>query len=374
MQEVQSQPPMILSSDQQECYDKILAWLEGKFNKGQELSLGGYAGTGKTTLLKKLTDELMDSHNPLTMSLTGKAVSVLIRKGVDAATIHSSIYFVHMEKKKPIFTLRPTIEEDPDLLIIDEASMVSVDLYRDLLSFGHPILWVGDHGQLEPIGRNPGVMKDPILKLEKIHRQAEGNPIIALADKIRRGSHPSAIVRKDDNEIEILSKKSIPDSKLLEPDQIIVGINRTRVKINKLVRELKGYPLFTLQPGDKVVCLKNDRKQGLFNGLQGVIVTVAPDKSWPIYHCMVKLDGGRVWKGEMHIEQFNKAKGLHESERAFWGVTHWDYAYAVTCHKAQGSEWPTVMVVEESAGTLWAMPRWRYTAVTRASERLLYAC
>jgi len=361
-----------LSEDQQKAFNHILTWIREA--NSPELSLGGYAGTGKTTLIKELMRTI--DRNVLVMSLTGKAVSVLVKKGVDAATIHSSIYHVHIEKKKPVFTLRSVLEEHPDVLVVDEASMVSTQLYEDLLSFNVPVLWVGDHGQLEPIGKNPGVMRDPTIKLEKIHRQAAGNPIIMFADRVRKGGIPAAIIGNDDEYISKVKKSGIQPKVLCSADQIICGINRTRVKVNKVVRENLFGENYTDSPipGDRVVCLKNDRKQGLFNGLQGIVVAVDTDKSWPIYHLMVKLDTGDVWRGQAHIDQFNKTKGLLEVERPLWSVTHWDYAYAVTCHKSQGSEWPHVLVIEESAGPLWCMKRWRYTAITRASERLTYAC
>lgn len=370
-QQEQQAQRLELSPDQQIAFDKVMAWIREEYNKGdQELSLGGYAGTGKTTLIKELmrrTDQEVQ-----VMSLTGKAVSVLIKKGVDAQTIHSTIYYVHTENKKPVFTLRSELDY-PDLLVVDEASMVSTELYNDLLSFGIPILWVGDHGQLEPVGKNPGVMKNPQLRLEKIHRQAEGNPIIMLAEKIRKGSVPVAIVKKGDPNIKVTKKKRLEEHDLLVANQIIVGLNRTRVKINKLVRNLQRRNPERLEPGDRIVCLKNDRRKGLYNGLQGVVLTCDDDATWPIYHVSLDLDG-RMWRGQILMEQFHHPKGLIETDRPLWQVAHFDYAYAVTCHKAQGSEWPHVMVVEESAGKLWNMARWRYTAVTRASERLTYAC
>lgn len=373
---IQPQVPsigMTLSPDQQAAYTEIRQWLSDQPEGEKEISLGGYAGTGKTTLLKYMIDKF-DSWSPQVMSLTGKACSVLVKKGVNAQTIHSSIYYVHTEKKRPVFTLRTSIEDDPDLLIIDEASMVSLDLYRDLLSFGLPVLWVGDHGQLEPIGRNPGIMKNPDIKLEKIHRQAEGNPIIMFADKIRQGGIPAAICPKGNATVEMLNKRKIDEDKLVQVDQIIVGLNRTRVKMNKIVRALRKFPPMEVVVGDRLVCLKNDRRQGLFNGLQARVLTIEADKTQPVYHVKLDLDSGLIWSGDILMEQFNKDKGLHEPDRALWSASYFDYAYAITCHKSQGSEWPTVMVVEESAGKLWSMPRWRYTAITRASERLLYAC
>jgi exodeoxyribonuclease-5 len=360
-----------LSEDQQKAFDRILDWI-GEAGCSQ-LSLGGYAGTGKTTLLKHVIEEL--PHVAQVMSLTGKAVSVLIKKGVDARTIHSTIYNVEIKDKKPIFHLKERLDDPVDLFIVDESSMVSFELYDDLLSFNLPILWVGDHGQLEPIGRNPKVMVDPDLKLEKIHRQAEGNPIIMFADKVRRGAYPEAIAERDCAEVRVVKKTQIEQEWLSEADQVIVALNRTRVKINKYVRRLRK-PYHPDMPvvGDKIVCLKNNRYEGLFNGLQGTISAVWPDKNWPVYRAIVELDGGRFWQGEMLADQFNKLKGLVEAERAYWRATHWDYAYAVTCHKAQGSEWPSVVVMDEQAGPLWSPARWRYTAVTRASERLIHAC
>jgi exodeoxyribonuclease-5 len=364
------QAQLTLSPDQKAAHNSIRRWLEGGI---AQLSLGGYAGTGKTTLLKYLLDDFTDRCYPQVMSLTGKAVSVLIGKGIDARTIHSTIYNVEIKNKKPVFHLKEHLDNPTDLFIVDEASMVSFELYDDLLSFGIPILWVGDHGQLEPIGRNPKVMSNPQIKLEKIHRQAEGNPIIMFADKVRRGAHPDAIAKKDVPEVIVTRKRQVEDEQIQSADQVICALNRTRVKLNRYIRSLRGYPVEDPCVGDRIVCLKNNRYEGLYNGLQGTICAIWKDKNWPLYRALVELDGRRAWEGEMLADQFNKLKGLVEPERAYWRATNWDYAYAITCHKAQGSEWPCVLVMDEQAGPLWAPARWRYTAVTRASERLIYA-
>jgi exodeoxyribonuclease-5 len=362
-----------LSEDQARAFQTLTEWVNRAVGhkRVDQLSLGGYAGTGKTTLLRLLIDEI-DPY-PQVMSLTGKAVSVLIKKTIPAQTIHSTIYHVEIEKKKPVFYLRDRLEDHADLFIIDEASMVSTALYKDLLTFGIPILWVGDHGQLEPIGQNPGVMKCPDVRLEKIHRQAAGNPIIMFADKVRRGAVPEAIASKEHKEIEFTRKTRVDDDDFLRVDQVIVALNRTRVKINKHYRHKMGFPADRLQPGDRVVCLKNNRKEGIFNGLQGKVVNCSLNKDWPVYWAIVELENGRIWEGEMLAEQFNKVKGLVEPDKAIWKASFWDYAYAITCHKAQGSVWPAVLVMEEPSYGLWSVARWRYTAVTRASEKLIYA-
>lgn len=364
-----------LSPDQKKAFDRILEWFACRNTqelKVRQLSLGGYAGTGKTTLLRLLVDRA--DCDVAVMSLTGKAVSVLIRKGMDAATIHSTIYHFHLEKKKPVFTLRSHIEDNPDLLIIDEASMVPTDVYKDLLSFKIPILWVGDHGQLEPVGKNPEVMLSPDIRLEKIHRQAEGNPIIMFADGVRRGNAPAAMaMTKYKPQVLVIRKGELRESELLTADQIICAFNHARVRINKGIRRELKHPVNRPTVGDRVICLKNQRQLGIFNGLQGVIQEIIPDSKLPMYYAKIELDTGRVYEGEILAKQFNHVKGLIEVPKELSKCTYWDYCYAVTCHKAQGSEWPFVVVIEESC-PLWSAARWAYTAVTRASERLVYAC
>lgn len=362
-----------LSEDQQLAFDRIKDWLEEPSEKLQ-LSLGGYAGTGKTTLLKKLLD---GRHRVAVMAFTGKAVSVLRKKGLyNAQTIHSSIYYVIVIKKKLFFTLRSEIDGYPNFIVVDEASMISTLLFKDLQSFGLPILWVGDHGQLEPVGENPGVMLNPDIRLEKIHRQAENNPIIMFADKVRRGNAPGAIhQKKDEPTIVVKLRSQLTDDDLTKAEQVICAINRTRVQLNRRIRSklcIDKAESNDPKVGDKVICLKNNRRFGVFNGLQGKILELSADPNWPVYEAKIELDTNQVTEVEIAKAQFNMVKGLCDLDSSLKDTTHWDFAYAVTCHKAQGSEWPSVVVIEETC-PLWSMARWRYTAVTRASERLVYA-
>jgi len=372
----EEQAQLDLSTDQVDALQKIQDWIKGRIC--HQLTLGGYAGTGKTTLLKQVRKNFDGST--AVMSLTGKAVSVLVKKQVPAATIHSSIYHFSLVNKKPVFYLRAKIEDEPELIIVDEASMVSTDLYDDLLSFDIPILWVGDHGQLEPIGKNPGLMKDPEIKLEKIHRQEEGNPIVAFAEAVRQGEEPKPGLclqitdphLVDVDTIKIVQKKDLTTEQLWNADQIICAMNRTRVIFNQYVRKMHELNLKHPEVGDKVICLKNNRIQGVYNGQQGIIKSITPD-SIGIYVAEIDIgDPDRNFIGKILKAQFNRVKGLATVPKGVKGVTHWDYGYCITCHKSQGSEWPSVIVVEEPCD-LWSMPRWRYTAVTRAEKELIYA-
>ena len=157
---------MRLSEEQKHVIREIMGF------KKNELRIGGLAGTGKSTVIKHLA-ELLPRF--AVCAYTGKAASVLRKKGIDRAqTIHSLIYKAYTDEKNQVrFSLSPSL--DCEWIIVDEASMVSEAIYRDLKWFGKPMVFVGDHGQLEPIGDKFNLMDDPDLRLETIHRNAGGD-------------------------------------------------------------------------------------------------------------------------------------------------------------------------------------------------------
>src|ERR1017187_3379494 len=162
---------MKISVEQQYAVDGLL-----KFSKKIQV-LSGFAGTGKSFLINYLVHNHLPNFS--VCSYTGKAAHMLRRKGVlNASTIHSLIYLPLLENGKmkldkngnPIFVLNPFPMFEG--IIIDEASMVSKEIYEDLCSFNVPLIFVGDHGQLEPIGETINLMKKPDYCLETIHRNA----------------------------------------------------------------------------------------------------------------------------------------------------------------------------------------------------------
>jgi exodeoxyribonuclease-5 len=164
------------SPDQQAVVDAIVEWRDAWPAANQTFTLGGLAGTGKSTIVSYLAGCLPGA---VVACPTGKAAHVLRRKGVDAGTIHALIYHPFGNSKgQPTYRLKRLL--DAETIIIDEASMVDSKMYGDLCSFTKPILFVGDHGQLEPIGDNPHLMRNPDVRLEEIHRQEAGNPIIRM--------------------------------------------------------------------------------------------------------------------------------------------------------------------------------------------------
>jgi exodeoxyribonuclease-5 len=353
-----------LSSEQQRVADFLLKRLK---SGAKQTVMGGLAGVGKTTLISWLIrcPDLRDKRIAVA-SLTGKAVSVLRKKGVsEAQTIHSLIYDPEEDVRgQTVFILKPFI--DFDYIFIDEGSMTNAVLYADLLSFGIPLLFVGDIGQLEPIGDDPKLMTNPDITLTEIHRQAADSPIIQFAHALRRGQlfFPPVPGKLEFGNYDLFVDK------LDEADQVICGFNKERHNINAAFRDSMDFPAKEiLCPGDKIICLKNDKNFGIFNGLIGWVERIeriggrtaivdVKDEMGIVHHCL-PMDTRQFGVDKIPFEQVDKE------------LTLWDYGYCVTCHKSQGSEWDTVLVLEQVHQN-WDRKRWTYTAATRAAKRLIY--
>jgi exodeoxyribonuclease-5 len=319
------------------------------------ITVGGRAGTGKTVVIKHLAGLL---PRFAVCAYTGKAVNVLRGKGVEARTIHSLIYKAYPDEEgKVYFSLARDLECEG--IIVDEASMVSRSIYEDLRSFGIPMVFVGDHGQLEPVGDDFNLMHEPDYRLETIHRNA--GEIAHFADYIRQGYRPSSwgVRNGPSDKIKFLPRGCHMSS---EADQAICAYNKTRAEFNTELRRAAGRGLGP-EAGDRVMCLRNDSRLGLFNGMQGVIRAVYGGELMDFEHeggvCQVPFDSG----------VFGQVK--YEFDHSRDSPVPFDYAYAATCHKCQGSEWDSVLVIEQRCD-LWDHRRWAYTAASRARERLFW--
>lgn len=337
-----------LTEEQMACAEPLC-----KLNKPMQ-TLGGLAGTGKTTLISYMTGRL---RKFACCAFTGRAAEVLRSKGIEASTIHSLIYIPTEEKTSdgmPVFRLREKL--DVDGIIVDEASMVGPALYKDLMSFGLPTIFVGDHGQLEPVGEDMYLMRNPDYKLETVHRNA--GDIALFAHHLRDGKPAHEF--KSSEIIKIIQKRDCVQY-LLDMDQIICARNDTRVAINKYVRELKGLRDPSPVKGDRIISLMNSKKLGIYNGTQGDVRTVSPMRMSAL------MDNGKSIRVKWDVSTFNSERPVKD----IIGIHPFDYAYAVTCHKAQGGEWSKVMVLEQVC-SLWDHRRWAYTAASRAREQLIW--
>ena len=407
-----------LTADQQEAEALIEAWY---FHLNTQIFvLCGYAGTGKTFLVDHVVRALglVAGESAAFVAPTGKAASVLIKAGVPATTVHSLIYTreedIEVDENGEViseqflrFVRRESIDSKIKLIVLDETSMVSDDVLRDLLSFGVKCLCCGDPAQLPPVGGSNTLLRSPVITLREIVRQERDNPIVRLAERIRAGERPQY---GEYGSVSVVPRRSLDAAarrKLFcEADQIIVGTNRTRALVNREVRAFRGIPPERILPeeGEKIICTLNDwskplDERGDFHLVNGIIGTC--------YHVREQLDGlgqldfqpeflpdcvedlpfdtGIFVRGQYYHGYGNRAclltNGIlvHEGNREMLRrfkvrredtVCRFEFAYAVTCHKAQGSEYDFVVVVDES-GFFENGREWLYTAVTRAKKRLV---
>lgn len=322
-----------------------------------EQTLGGYAGTGKTTLIKYMMDYLNGFG---IAAYTGKAANVLRKKGLSqASTIHSMIYVPYFQDGSVHFELAASLPYEG--VIIDEASMVSEEIYYDLKSFGIPIVFVGDHGQLEPVNSKFNIMAKPEIRLEEIHRNA--GEIAKFAEHIRKGK--AAGTFKSEGKIEFKRRASI--EYLMDADQVICAYNKTRVKTNANIRAELGFE-GTLNIGERVMCLRNNKHLGLFNGMQGTVSNLWEGDFGKRYMDF-EYDGTIIPSIWYDHRQFGQEKP--EIEHGRDAPNPFDYAYCITAHKAQGDEWENVMVIEQKCKN-WDHKRWAYTSASRAKEKLVW--
>jgi exodeoxyribonuclease-5 len=371
-----------LTTEQAEAVREVRAL----FQTGRrEVTLGGLAGTGKTTLAKALPRAFNLGPDAVAYcAFTGKAAAVLNKKlgGKVATTIHGLIYQKvenHCDKCPrlldedarchnaacPRCTLewerKYSLEPNIKLIVVDEASMIGEVIHDDLASYGVKIIWIGDHGQLPPVSGSLNLMEAPDVRLETIHRQAADSPILKLALEARQSGRipygefgPGVVKHRADGSFEYR------DGTL-----VLCGLNRTRVKLNRAVRANLGLTSELPQVGDRVICLRNNRYAGVYNGSTGTLTDIEHGRG--LHYIAVDLDGGGSYAGRCLPEQFGAEKTMSDAPR---GTDLWDFGYALTVHKAQGSEADSVILFEEPFGPPDVRRRWLYTAITRAKEQL----
>lgn len=420
----------IPSPQQAAAIAAIENWFRNRTRNQQIFRLFGYAGTGKTTITRHAIGELglepMDrsggSGGVLYAAFTGKAALVMTRKGTPASTSHSLIYKVseatpeeiervtreleslrgglramgpaersfaetqirRLELRladihQPRFVLNEqSLVRDADLIVLDEVSMVGAEMASDLLAFGKPILVLGDPGQLPPIkGDGAFTDADPDVMLTDIHRQAETSAIIRLAT-LARQSAPIPYGEHDDF-VWKMRRSDIGPHQFLKGGQVICGRNATRLFLNTAMKQAAGFPAAYPQgAGEKIICLKNRHDLGLVNGMFLDLSDIR-DKSALAFSAAVRTEDGnavpgRQWfyKGHFDDHVAYDAERLRRDWRDMRGLVESVWGYAITCHKAQGSQWENIIVYDDGLGrTREDRARWLYTAITRAERGLV---
>jgi exodeoxyribonuclease-5 len=230
---------------------------------------------------------------------------------------------------------------------------------------------LGDPAQLPPIsGGGFFTEHEPDHLLTEIHRQAADNPIIRMALDVREGRE---LAHGDFGAARVISRGDVDQELVLAADQVLVGTNRTRRRYNQRLRELKGFDAAYPQAGDKLVCLRNDPAKGLLNGSLWKVMTSSRETVKPGINLLVSPEEDDPDRGVAKIKLLKAAFEAPETEIPWQQKKRFDdfdYGYALTVHKAQGSQWDEVVLFDESFAFKETRQRWLYTAITRAAERL----
>ena len=384
-QKARSKEPVIityndLDDDQLDAYDGIHEWWRVQKDLGgvaAPLTVAGFAGTGKSTLLGVALPALKNPDDSVVKvaycAYTGKAANVLITKGLDASTIHSLIYnCVPEDDGKFVFELKDASEIDAELIVVDEASMVPDDMREDLESLGIPVLYTGDHGQLPPVAGNGNVMEKPRFKLETPHRQAMDSGIISMATLVRKGKAVTKGLMGVLSDAEKVGHALLKDTALLSSADIIICFkNTTREAINKRIREYRGHTHMFPEVGEKIICVKNNRNTRMVNGLVLEVLSMYEEGDLLLMDC--KDEAGILYKG---LKGFKNYFQGHPHPKIHGATLHdvFEFAYAITGHKSQGSQWDHVVIIEEVMfkSTTEMKRRWLYTVLTRAAKKLTW--
>jgi exodeoxyribonuclease-5 len=420
-----------VSEAQAKAIRAIRDWFLHRTHEQPVFRTFGYAGTGKTTITSLAIEALgLQPMTPgglggvLFAAFTGKAVLVMTRKGTPAQTIHSLIYrnseaspeeiervtaelaalegdlprmglaergfasaqIAQLKLRldhihEPQFVLNPQSDlRDADLLVLDEVSMVGKQMAEDLLAFGKPILVLGDPGQLPPIGEKSFFTdSEPDVMLTDIHRQASDSPILRLATMARQGQ-PIPFGGFDEN-VWKMSQRDVMPGQLLNGGQVICGRNATRRRLNMAMKQAAGFGAdYPTGAGEKIICLRNRNDLGLINGMFLTLTDVRAHPHNPrAFRAAIQTEDGLVipgeqefWRGEYEDHVLFDPNRNRNEWLARRGLIETSWGYAITCHKAQGSSFGTVVVFDEGFGrNAEEYNRWLYTAITRAEHGLL---
>lgn len=390
---------MDLSPDQQQARNDILAAVH---SGEREIVLSGPAGSGKTTLMRQVLEDLRELRRQTALlAPTGKAAARLRdTTGAETSTIHRALYKTVRESETGAveFADPQTVARRGGVIVCDEASMVGRNLAKDLigsLPAGAQILWVGDREQLPPVQDTWGAnFANPTALLTQVHRQAEHSPIIRLATAVRRGDDWRRIPMATGYSRMRCTREQaaawLVGQRMFGADATLVTFsNATRRQLNALVRAQSGRSGL-LDAGDHIVCTRNQYPRGIWNGEVFAVRDCWPEpvQTWSVDGVgMIDLtcadtSGGEflVWPEALDGTADSAAWRAMDDQlekRDRNRLVRCEYGECLTVHKSQGSQWDVVGLVHDKA--LDAMQdrdpetyrRLVYTAVTRAAKELV---
>lgn len=364
--------------------------------------ISGYAGSGKSTLVRFIIDALdVEEDRVCYCAFTGKAAEVLRKKGnKNVSTLHRLLY-EHIPRPAGGFFRRPKPRISYDIIVVDEVSMAPQSLIELLFSHRVYVVCLGDPFQLPPIDKdeNNHLLDHPHVFLDEIVRQAQESEIIRLTMQIR---NQEPIDYVNGHEVMVIPHNELNTGMLQWGDQILTATNAKRQSINNQMRTLMGRTEGPVD-GDKIICLRNYWEDSSVNGdalVNGTIGILS--NSFQTIRKLPKFIGSNIKQfdvlvGDLIVPETQDIYSMVEIDHHMmltgekccdWRLSYqlgklkprygeivpkeFTYAYAITTHKSQGSEWDKVVVLEEKFPfDKIEHARWLYTAATRASEKLV---
>lgn len=361
--------------------------------------ISGPAGSGKTYVVRHIMDSLnLGDSEVVFIAFVGKAALALRLSGVNGRTVHSVIYrleVIHDEDKegnklyrggkpiyKKIFVKVDQLPENIKLIVVDEGGMIPETMGNDILSFGLPVLVLGDKHQLPPVMGRPIFLTKPDAFLTEIMRQQKDSPIIYLSQLAMYGIE---IPYGTYGECRVIRKHELTDEDLASSEMIICGTNKMRDVINRYTRKhIFGIDKNTIAMGDKLICRKNcwdiildGTDIALTNGMIGYVVGI--DKNTRKNSTLMNID----FKPEFTSQYFSelpvncKYPFLDYVDRKGINTMYdnnivFELGYCITGHLSQGSQADNVLIYDDVIGSTMSdyYKKWLYTVITRAKKRM----
>ncbi len=378
---------MQFNKKQRAAIESAISWYFSRTFEQQHFTICGLAGTGKSTVVSSIVQVLgLTRYQSIYVAFTGKAVSVLRMKGLQAHTIHRTFYQIYKSGGGVTFKLKTALPSIIKLIVVDEASMVNDKMMDDILSFGIPVILLGDPGQLPPIFGGNRFLNNPDVFLDEVMRTNDSSGILELADRARQmidipfGKYGAS---------RCISMNDIGD--MTKYDIILCWKNETRMLLNKNIRSLKKLTHIYPIQGEKIICLKNNYEHEatiddidlfLVNGLNGIVIREAYDMDDDNNTFTLRFVPDFA---KSHIKYFDVPcnRGIFDSylngrmpdleDIKDESIAILDYGYALTVHKSQGSEWDNVLIIDEYGGSKDIYPKWLYTGITRGKKSVTLA-